>query len=478
MLWSGHLIHVSLTSARGYISNIELHSSYTKGFVQELYRGNFMFDVSSIDKDSHIFSSSINSGTSILTFFGGLKPETMSLHVTDLAHHHLAVGILFVLLSQLSNSFYKTRLPYFKYSISSQHSPHLSIAIISILLSSLSSIVASHVSLAPSYVYLGYDYVTTVAIYVHHQYISSLLMISSMVHGLIFVITEAHNYSSFKIQTSCSSHLSWVSCFLGFHTLGIYIHNDTVLSFGNSFCQILIEPVFATHIISTVLFMQPLGPGDFLSHHAIALGLHVTVQIMLKGALDSTGSKLVPDKLHYPFGFACDGPGRGGSCDVSAFDSVYLALFWMLNTHSWIAFYFHWKHLSLLSQETLNESSTYLNGWFRDYLFFYSAALINGYNAMGSNDLSVLSWIFLFAHLAWSTGFMFLISWRGYWQELIDLILVQHLKTPFLYDLWSGGISMYTPIALSIVQARFVGLVHFASGFILTYAAFILGTIA
>jgi photosystem I P700 chlorophyll a apoprotein A2 len=37
---------------------------------------------------------------------------------------------------------------------------------------------------------------------------------------------------------------------------------------------------------------------------------------------------------------------------------------------------------------------------------------------------------------------------------------------------------MYTPIALSIVQARFIGLVHFASGFILTYAAFILGTIA
>jgi photosystem I P700 chlorophyll a apoprotein A2 len=97
---------------------------------------------------------------------------------------------------------------------------------------------------------------------------------------------------------------------------------------------------------------------------------------------------------------------------------------------------------------------------------------------MGSNDLSVLSWIFLFAHLGWSTGFMFLISWRGYWQEVIDLILVQHLKTPFLYNLWSSRISMYTPIALSIVQARFISLVHFASGFILTYAAFILGTIA
>ena len=68
---------------------------------------------------------------------------------------------------------------------------------------------------------------------------------------------------------------------------------------------------------------------------------------------------------------------------------------------------------------------------------------------------------------------MFLISWRGYWQELIDILILMHLKTPILYDLW--GQQFYTPTALSIVQARLVGLVHFSTGFILTYAAFILG---
>jgi hypothetical protein len=30
------------------------------------------------------------------------------------------------------------------------------------------------------------------------------------------------------------------------------------------------------------------------------------------------------------------------------------------------------------------------------------------------------------AHLCWATGFMFLISWRGYWQELMDIILYMH----------------------------------------------------
>ena len=30
----------------------------------------------------------------------------------------------------------------------------------------------------------------------------------------------------------------------------------------------------------------------------------------------------MPDKIHF-------GPGRGGTCDISAWDSFYLATFWM-----------------------------------------------------------------------------------------------------------------------------------------------------
>ena len=41
------------------------------------------------------------------------------------------------------------------------------------------------------------------------------------------------------------SHLSWVSIFLGFHTLGLYVNNDVVVAFGTPEKQILIEPVFA-----------------------------------------------------------------------------------------------------------------------------------------------------------------------------------------------------------------------------------------
>ena len=44
------------------------------------------------------------------------------------------------------------------------------------------------------------------------------------------------------------SHLSWASLFLGFHTLGLYIHNDTCVAFGQPEKQILFEPVFAQFI--------------------------------------------------------------------------------------------------------------------------------------------------------------------------------------------------------------------------------------
>lgn len=39
------------------------------------------------------------------------------------------------------------------------------------------------------------------------------------------------------------SHLGWAGLFLGFHTLGFYVHN-VMLVFGNSEKQILIKPLY------------------------------------------------------------------------------------------------------------------------------------------------------------------------------------------------------------------------------------------
>ena len=162
--------------------------------------------------------------------------------------------------------------------------------------------------------------------------------------------------------------------------------------------------------------------------------------------------------------------------DISAWDAFYLAVFWMLNTIGWVTFYWHWKYLTCWDRQTLSfdESSTYRMGWLRDYLWVYSTPIINGYNIFGTSALAVWEWMFLFAHLVWATGFMFLISWRGYWQELIETLVWAHERTPIANLIrWKDK-----PVALSIIQARLMGLIHFSIGYIFTYAAFVIASTA
>jgi photosystem I P700 chlorophyll a apoprotein A2 len=58
------------------------------------------------------------------------------------------------------------------------------------------------------------------------------------------------------------SHLSWVNLLLGFHTLGLYVHNDVMLAFGTPEKQILIEPIFSQWIQSVLILR---GGGESVS---------------------------------------------------------------------------------------------------------------------------------------------------------------------------------------------------------------------
>lgn len=460
--------------------------------------------------------------SSSYTFIGGLRLDTASIELTDIAHHHLALGTLLLWQHALSSSLYKALGPihWYRYSplaIRRQQmsSLHLQLALSLVLASSLVTGVSVGLTNISPYPYVAYDFITCMMVDIHHSSIAITLMIGSYAHGgisLVRDVIDKHrgvtSYSSGKCpvtrlldhKSSIISHLSWVVGWLSFHTLGIYVHNDTIIALGSSSKALLIEPLAAQLIqeysgkelygsriaypdviLDTInkstgayLFGPSLN-GDLLVAHATSLGLHLTTLILMKGALDARRSRLMPDKMHVGYHFACDGPARSGTCDISAWDSVYLAIFWSLNTGAWSSFYIHWKHITLWQNATFqfDEGAYYLNAWFRDYLWFNSSSLISGYDATGVNDVAIWAWIFLAAHLTWATGFMFLISWRGYWQELVDIILYMHLKTPFLYDIFSS--SIYTPVALSIIQARFIGVIHFTVGFVVTYAAFILG---
>uniref|UniRef100_A0A8S0XJF1 PsaB protein n=1 Tax=Spirodela intermedia TaxID=51605 RepID=A0A8S0XJF1_SPIIN len=351
----------------------------------------------------------------------------------------------------------------------------------------VTSLVAQHMYALPAYAFIAQDFTTQAALYTHHQYIAGFIMTGAFAHGAIFFIRDYNpEQNEDNVLARMLAHKEAI-----ISHLSLYVHNDVMLAFGTPEKQILIEPIFAQWIqsahgktsygfdvllssttgpafnagksiwlpgwlnavneSSNSLFLT-IGPGDFLVHHAIALGLHTTTLILVKGALDA----------------------RGGTCDISAWDAFYLAVFWMLNTIGWVTFYWHWKHITLWQGNVsqFNESSTYLMGWLRDYLWLNSSQLINGYNPFGMNSLSVWAWMFLFGHLVWATGFMFLISWRGYWQELIETLAWAHERTPLANLIrWRDK-----PVALSIVQARLVGLAHFSVGYIFTYAAFLIAS--
>jgi photosystem I P700 chlorophyll a apoprotein A2 len=551
LAWTGHLVHVAIPESRGQHvgwDNFLTTLPHPAGLAP-FFTLNWGVYAANPDTAGHVFGTSTGAGTAILTFLGGFHPQTESLWLTDMAHHHLAIAVLFIVAGHM----YRTNfgIGHSMKEIMEAHNPpkgtpfggmigaghkgmydtynnslHFQLGWHLACLGVVTSVVAQHMYSMPPYAFIAKDFTTTAALYTHHQYIAGFLMVGAFAHGAIFFVRDYDPESNkdnvlarmLEHKEALISHLSWVSLFLGFHTLGIYVHNDVVVAFGTPEKQILIEPVFAQFVQAShgkllygfnLLLSNPdslastaypnyadvwlpgwlnaindstnslflsIGPGDFLVHHAIALGLHTTTLILVKGALDARGSKLMPDKKDFGYAFPCDGPGRGGTCDISAWDSFYLSMFWMLNTIGWVTFYWHWKHLAIWSGNVaqFNESSTYLMGWLRDYLWQYSAPLINGYTPYGMNNLSVWAWMFLLGHLVWATGFMFLISWRGYWQELIETLVWAHERTPLANLVrWKDK-----PVALSIVQARLVGLVHFTAGYVITYAAFLIASTA
>jgi len=42
----------------------------------------------------HMFGTAQGAGGAILTFLGGFHPQTQSLWLTDMAHHHLAIAVI------------------------------------------------------------------------------------------------------------------------------------------------------------------------------------------------------------------------------------------------------------------------------------------------------------------------------------------------------------------------------------------------
>jgi photosystem I P700 chlorophyll a apoprotein A1 len=321
--------------------------------------------------------------------------------------------------------------------------------------------------------------------------------------------------SMLRHRDAIISHLNWVCIFLGFHSFGLYVHNDTMRAFGRpqdmfSDTGIQLQPIFAQWVQSlhataagvtapyasagvspifggdiltvggkVAIAPMVLGTADFMVHHIHAFTIHVTVLILLKGVLFARNSRLIPDKSELGFRFPCDGPGRGGTCQVSAWDHVFLGLFWMYNCISVVIFHFSWRmqsdifgtvdgsgNITYMAGQNFAQSAITINGWLRDFLWAQASQVIQSYGSA----LSAYGLIFLGAHFIWAFSLMFLFSGRGYWQELIESIVWAHNKLKVAPAI--------QPRALSIIQGRAVGLAHYLLGGIGTTWAFFLARYA
>jgi photosystem I P700 chlorophyll a apoprotein A1 len=472
-----------------------------------------------------------------LTFKGGLNPVTGSLWLTDEAHHHLAIAVLFIVAGHI----YRTNfgIGHSMREILEMHqgpltgeghkglyeiltnSWHAQLSINLAILGSLSIIVAHHMYAIPPYPYLAVDYGTQLSLFTHHMWIGGFCVVGAGAHAAIFIVRDydpRDNYNNLldrviRHRDAIISHLNWVCIFLGFHSFGLYIHNDTISALGRpqdifSDTAIQLQPVFAQWIQQThnlapqstapieaaatsvtwggslvtvggkvALIPISLGTADFIVHHIHAFTIHVTVLILLKGVLYARSSRLIPDKANLGFRFPCDGPGRGGTCQVSAWDHVFLGLFWMYNSLSIVIFHFSWKMqsdvwgsvtdagVSHITGGNFGQSANTINGWLRDFLWAQSSQVIQSYGSA----LSAYGLIFLGAHFVWAFSLIFLFSGRGYWQELIESIVWAHKKLKVAPAI--------QPRALSITQGRAVGVAHYLLGGIATTWSFFLARI-
>ena len=276
LAWAGHQIHVALPINKLLDAGIDPkeiplpHEFLNRSLMAQLYPS-FSHGL------APFFTLNWADYSDFLTFKGGLNPVTGSLWLTDQAHHHLAIAVLFIIAGhqyrtnwQIGHSIQEIleahKGPFTGaghkglYEILTQ-SWHAQLAINLAMLGSLSIIVAHHQYSMPPYPYLAIDYATQLSLFTHHLWIGGFCIVGAGAHAAIFMVRDYDPVSNqnnvldrvLRHRDAIISHLNWACIFLGFHSFGLYIHNDTMSALGRpqdmfSDKAIQLQPIFAQWI--------------------------------------------------------------------------------------------------------------------------------------------------------------------------------------------------------------------------------------
>ena len=371
--WTGHLMHVSIPSNRLLDGGVDpmVIPSATALLSGRAMRSIFPTYTSNTYPE---FSWSLPTGIRILSVGSTSNSYTGSIHIGHIAAHHFNIGIALMSTALWTNSNWTGIDTVLISEPRGRIYSHGSLSLALGIAGSLSITYAQHGNAMAVYPLLSSDYATAVCIFVHHIWIGGFLIVGAASHRAIMLVRENVNSStacrSHSIQDILchrdiiTGHLVWVTIFLGMHAFGAYVHNDRMLALGRvedifSDNSIALRPVFSSllwemhgelngvdmEVVDGKICYswQELGTADFMVHHIHAFTIHVTVLILVKGIIYSRSSRLVSDKVTLGFRYPCDGPGRGGTCQISSWDHIYLGMFWMYNTISVVIFHFYWK---------------------------------------------------------------------------------------------------------------------------------------
>ena len=208
LAWTGHLVHVAIPESRGIHvgwDNFLTTLPHPDGLTP-FFSGNGQNMLKIQIASTHIFGTSEGAGTAILTFVGGFHPQTQSLWLTDIAHHHLAIGVLFIFAGHM----YRTNfgIGHSMKEILDAHRPpggrlgaghiglyetitkslHMQLGLALACLGCCNIINCTTYLCITSICFLSRkDYATEAALYTHHQYIAGFLMMGAFAHGAIFL---------------------------------------------------------------------------------------------------------------------------------------------------------------------------------------------------------------------------------------------------------------------------------------------------
>ncbi|KAF3670885.1 Photosystem I chlorophyll a apoprotein A1 [Capsicum annuum] len=242
-----------------------------------------------------------------------IRSSNWGLWLTDIAHHHLAIAILFLIVGHM----YKTNwgighglkdiLEAHKGPFTSQGykglyeilttSWNAQLSLNLAMLGSLTIVVAHHMYSIPPYPYLATDYGTQLSLFTHHIWIGGFLIVGVAAHAFIFMVRDYDPTTRYndlldhvlRYYTAIQLQLVFAQWMQNTHALAPGVMapgatTSTSLTLGGGD---LVEVGG-----KVALLPIPLGTTDFLVHHIHAFTIHVIVLILLKGVLVARNSHL------------------------------------------------------------------------------------------------------------------------------------------------------------------------------------------